>query len=410
MIPTIDGNTARDLVVQAAQSRADLDDAAALTAEFNAETIEQGRWHAEWGRGYPGFAPDRTRLAYWRGTLAGTMRIHSETMRIGEARLRTGLIAWPSTGAKYRDKGVARSLLDDAIRYLHEHRYHVALLFGQPQVHYPFGLTHCLPEYTIDVETRECLKLDNPYRVRLGITADTPVLQALHNENDQRVPCSLLRMGGHFARRSRPGAQCHVLLDGKGRVGAYFFAEDDGLTLQVDEIGLRDGDWNEAVLRACADQAMETSAETMRLCLAPDHPLAHYLQRFPSKHETSVLTAGGGMLACIDRDDLFQSMIPEWEARVRASKLCDARTELTLSIDDSTYRIRMTHGAIDCANERGRNRIDVSQDELAGLITGHLDPADLTAQSTFPVGQHVSTIVATLFPKRNPYVWPFDRA
>lgn len=404
-----DANAARDLEVRAVCDADELASASALMRLYGEETAEDGRWSSEWGKGYPGFAADRTRLAFWRGALAGVVQIHAETMRLGEARIRTGVISWPATGPEFRARGVARSLLVDAVKYLADHRYPAAILFGEPHVHYPFGFAHCLPDYTINLDTVACLRLDNPFRVRAAAPADWPLIQKIHTENDAMIPCSLLRTAGHLARRNRESVQTIVVLDPQGRTAAYAFAERDGNVLRIDEAGVRSIEWCDALIRVCADIAVDASIATIRLRVPPGHPIASHLRHFPSTHEKSVLTAGGGMLACIAIEDLFEAMVPEWESIVAGRAIARDRTELTLSVDGDPYRIRLNRGVVDCAAARGRNRFDVTREEVAGLITGHLDPRDLIQQRHFGVGDEITHIFSAIFPKRDPYIWPFDR-
>ena len=284
-------NTARDIEIRPAENAIDVDDAMALVDHQTSRRAPDDRWRAEWGHGYPGFAPERTRMAYWRGSLAGALYIHSETMQIGEARLRTAALSWPTTGGRYREKGVGRSLLADAMRYVTEHRYHVALFFGEPHVHYPFGFAHCLPEYSIETSTYECLKRQNPYRARLGFPGDLPELQRLHNHNDVQVPCSLLRFRGHFARRSHMDARHHVLLDSRGRIGAYGILQMDGVALHVVESAVRDEAWCDSLLSHCGHVADEHSVEEIHVHAPPAHPIARHLKHVPSTHSTSVYTS-----------------------------------------------------------------------------------------------------------------------
>ncbi|MDQ1257518.1 MAG: family N-acetyltransferase, partial [Candidatus Hydrogenedentes bacterium] len=43
-------------------------------------------WLKSFGAGYPGYLREHTRIALWNGELAGSLRLNTETIRIGEAR------------------------------------------------------------------------------------------------------------------------------------------------------------------------------------------------------------------------------------------------------------------------------------------------------------------------------------
>jgi len=403
------GSEAIDLNVRAARDDKETRLANELIANESEATGYTDRWSVNWGQGYPGFAPEHTRLAYWRDELAGALRIHSETIRLGEARLKVGGLGWLTTTARHRDKGIGRRLLMDALNYLAEHQFHLAMMFGRHNVHYPFGFVHCLPDYMVEVETFEALKHGNPYKTRKARTGDVQTLQRIHNDNDGPVACSILRTSGHFAHRAREFATCYVITDDQGRVNAYFFVEDYGDHLLVDEVGVRAPELCGAVTRACGDIAADQHHGRIRFLVPPSHVFARYFLDHPSLHEIQVLSDGGGMMAIINQSEMVESLIPEWEALIAGSVLRDARTEVTLNIQGEPIRIRVIKGAVDCAPSPGRSRVEVTDREMLHLITGYRHAEDLLATRQFTVGDEARLLLATIFPKRNPYVWPFDR-
>ena len=52
------------------------------------------RWLETSGAGYPGYVREHTRIALRGGEIAGALRLNTETIRLGEARLKTGGIGW----------------------------------------------------------------------------------------------------------------------------------------------------------------------------------------------------------------------------------------------------------------------------------------------------------------------------
>ena len=114
-------------------------------------------WMETCGAGYPGFQREHTRIALWRNELAGALRLTTETVRLGEARLRTGGLGWITTEGRHRQKGVCRALMLDAFKYMQAHNYHVAMLFGIPNFYHRFGFATTLFDYTITMELEDAL-------------------------------------------------------------------------------------------------------------------------------------------------------------------------------------------------------------------------------------------------------------
>jgi predicted N-acetyltransferase YhbS len=97
--------------------------------------------------GYPNHRPEFTRLAYWEGELAGTLRITSDTIRLGEARLHMGGLGWVSTAETHRHKGIARELLADTMNFLRARSYPRRHALRHPQFLSPLRLCHRLGQY-----------------------------------------------------------------------------------------------------------------------------------------------------------------------------------------------------------------------------------------------------------------------
>lgn len=402
-------STAVDLSVRPPRDKEELHRANELIHRAWEAEGRDDRWRVDWGKGYPGYAEDHARLAFWKGELAGALRIHSETIRIGEARLKAGGLGWLSTETRYRERGVARGLLLDALEFLREQRYHVAMLFGKPHVHYPWGFHTCLPDYTVVIETRSALKHESPYRVRAGGAGDMRVLQRMHSDNDSATACSILRLSGHFVNKAKEFTSSHVLTDTEGRIVGYYFAQDCGTYLEVEEVGVTDTSICPAILRHCGEMAAEGSLGTIRFRVPPTHLFARFMLEEPSVHETEVLQDGGGMLAFIDIPETLESMVPEWEEQLGRTLIRDARTEVTLVIEGQPIRVRANKGALDVAATSGTSRVSLSTRELMVMLTGHRSAADILEGRFGLVGGDARQLLQAIFPKRTPYVWMFDR-
>lgn len=360
--------------------------------------------------GYPGHRTDHTRLAYWNGELAGTLRVTEDTIRIGEARLHMGGLGWVSTAEEHRHKGIARELVSDTMHYLRARNFHVAMLFGIPNFYHRFGFTTVLGEHEVRMATLDALSVPHgTYRARAIKPGDIAAVQRLHSLSDHGTSCSLIRIAPHISLRWDRWREARVLTDDRGKVFAYFVPRRTPKGLFVDETGLSDRTLCGEVLHAAATLAQDELAQEMCFHMPPEHPFAQYLAQFRSRHEALLTRDEGGMMAFVNLGETLESMLPEWEAQVQNSAARGLRVEATLMVDRVPCRIRANKGAVDVALALGQNKCSLTQAELMQLLTGsrHLD--EVLSQRRRILSPESRVLLAALFPKRAPYVWPLDR-
>ncbi|MBI5095681.1 MAG: GNAT family N-acetyltransferase [Candidatus Hydrogenedentes bacterium] len=399
------------VVYRAVESDAELRLANDLMAKVHYQDFFAGmHWLETCGAGYPGFLREHTRIAAHRGEIAGALRLNTETIRIGEARLKMGGFGWVTTAPRFRSKGIARALMNDTLGYLRSHRYDVAMLFGIPNFYHKFGFAVTLAEYVIAVDVAEGMRLKCGYRLRTAKPGDIAALQRIHHANDADVACSLLRTGAHITNRWEQSYKAiQTLTTEQGKVCAYFHAHPENDGLSVAEVGVTDPSTYPAVLSACAAYAVEHNLGKMRFYAPPGHPFARFLLQIKSTHEMRVERDAGGMMAPIDIGETLEHMIPEWESLLARSAARELRTEFALVVNHANFRVRANRGAIDVASAPGENKLSVSLTELIQLLTGYLHLDDVIAARRRLIRHEARQLLTALFPKRNPYVWRFDR-
>src|SRR5262245_30394386 len=117
---------ASGLTVRAAAVGDELHRAQVLMARSHRpEFSESLNWFETTGATYPGFRPaEHTRVALIDGELAGALRLTTEVIRLGEARLKMGGLGWVATADEHRHKGVATALIRATLNYMAAHGYH----------------------------------------------------------------------------------------------------------------------------------------------------------------------------------------------------------------------------------------------------------------------------------------------
>lgn len=367
------------------------------------------RWLDTCGATYPGFSREHTRIALHKNDIVGGLRLNTDTIRIGEARLKMGGIGWVTTVEQYRGKGICRVLMDDALGYMRQHGYHVSMLFGIPDFYHRWGYVTTLADYSIMVDTMEALTFKNGLTVRAAKPGDIGAIRRMHAADDGDVACSIVRGEAHFSCRWDLIEGLNVLTDEKGKVLAYYHTAVRGDHLAVLEAGSVEPGVCGAILGAVAELADEHALGHIRFHAPPSSTIARSLLLCKSRHEMRLDRDADGMMVFMDVGETLETMVPEWEALVARTAVSQYRTEVTLFVDGVPYRIRGNRGAIDVAQTSGTNKISVSQGDLMHLVTGYRYPMDVLLSGRFIIAPEARDLFGVLFPKRTPYVWKFDR-
>ncbi len=366
-------------------------------------------WLSSSANSYPGFRPEHTRIALADGRIVGTVRLSTETLKIGEARLRMGGIGWVMTASDFRHRGVASRLLRDTMTYMRSQHYHVSMLFGIPNFYHQFGYATSLVDHSVSLDTVEALCCDNPFQVHRAKPGDIPAILKLHQRGESDIACTLIRSTSHVKNKWTRFSEWYVLRDGQGKVVAYFLVGRHNNTLRVEEGAVEEYGLAPAVIAAAGQIAERESRARVRFMLPPPHDLSRYLQQFRATFEARRDRNAGGMMAFVDVGETLESMIPEWESRVANSPVREARTELTLVLGGQSIRVRANRGALDIAPVSGRNKLTITNEELIHLLTGYRAVGDFFACSRTVITQDARMLGSAIFPERHPFVWEFDR-
>ncbi len=368
------------------------------------------RWFESSGATYPGFRPEHTRVALVDGEIAGALRVTTEVIRLGEARLKMGGLGWVATAEEHRHKGVCTALIRATLQYMRTHGYHVSMLFGIPNFYHRFGYTTTLAEYFVTLDAKEAARASTQYVLTRPMKpGDLPALQRIHTANDVDVACSILRSTAHLTNKWHKLKDAEVLTNTQGRMLAYVLGAPDGNAFVVTEAGIESPESAPVLIAHCARRAQDALSSELRFAVPPDHVLGRALRRYESRHETRLSRERGGMMTLVDAAEAIENLLPEWEARVAESALADLRSEVTLMVDGAPCRVRANRGALDVSPGIGVNKFSVSGQELLRLLTGYTHVEEVLYARRRLITADGRALLGAIFPKRDPYVHLLDR-
>ena len=398
-----------DVTVKAAQTDEELRQANELMAKAHfADYWEGAEWVNTVGMTYPGFKREHIRIALHRGQVAAALRMTTDTIRVGEARLKMAGFGCVTTDKAYRRRGLTSLVMDDAMRHLRAHRFHTAMLFGIPDFYHRWGFATALAEYSTTITLRDASPEASPAcRIRKIKPGDIPAVQRMHAANDEETACSLVRSAAHISNQWTRWEKARVLIDEQGKVTAYLRGRPDGTDYVVDEAGVAGYDACPALIRAAARLARAECAGRVKFLAPPSHPVIRHLLAFRADHAMRTDRNANGMLAVVDTGEALESLVPEWEHLLAGGTGGDA--EVTLVVDRTPWRVRARRGAVDVSAASGRCKVSLNGRELAQLIAGFRHPEEiLHDRLPFSRGGGAA-FLKTLFQKRVPFVWAADR-
>lgn len=347
---------------------------------------------------------EQLRVARLDGVVIGACRIAPEVMRLGESRLKIGVIRELTVHPQFVPHSVRDALLQDALAFLRERRYHLGLTVGPELILHRFGFVPLFRSMARCVAPRSvCGSAGLP--IRRAKHGDIPAIGRLYAGAYENTAGSLVRSRAHLARIWTGYRDTSVVTDGAGKTVGYFVARQQAACVDIGEFAfdgsIRPVDFVESVSRFAWE------SESTRAILRGPEAQLESLGSAPFPGESEAL-APVVYTTALDVDELLQSMIPEWENRILCSDLRQLEIEMTLSIGNDLYRIRSRRGAVLVDGERGSNRIALTSVDLIQSILGAAPPDGILSRERRLVTSEAAGFFRALFPYRAPYLSPLD--
>ena len=402
----------KDVVVKSVENDEELRQANELMARAQeANPSDAYAWLNSFGAGYPGYRREHTRVALFGSQVVAALRLTTDTIRIGEARLKMGGLGWVTTDRAWRRKGIISRVMTDTMRYMQEQRYHVSMIFDVSEYYQRWGFAAALADYAtvVGLTATDASAPERQFKMRPAKPGDIQAMQKMHALNDTDTACSLIRTQAHQANKWNQWEPVRVLTDGRGKLAAYFRGLHTDSDYTIDEVGVADDDACAGVLNAVIQLARETGAGRLRFAAPPSHPLIRQLHQRPLQQEMETHGDSNGMMAFANLGEALESMIPEWESRLTKTLPAPPHAEITLLVGRTAWRVRAHHGAVDVSPGSGGNKVGVSAQELIQLTVGHRDLEEVLATKRRIVNAEGMALLHAMFPRRVPYVWVLDR-
>ena len=242
----------------------------------------------------------------------------TQTIRVGCARLRAGIVGHVFTAEDQRGKGLANTVMTSAIERMRTRRDHIAFLLGIPRYYERFGYVTVEHYYATLLACRGTPAGAPGVTVREYRQEDLGAVMAVHALDNRYRTGSLTRSHEVWTKGpvTRGLRSCVVAVDSRDRLCGYapyagegfFFARlmaasDLATSLVVQEAGVRNRAAADALLAHLHTVASARNLQHLLFLGPPDHPLSQAMYQHGGQSRKAVVPDNGGAQARFVRFD-----------------------------------------------------------------------------------------------------------
>jgi hypothetical protein len=347
------------------------------------------------------------------------------TIQLGQARLRMDGIGGVATPEEHRHRGYSRRVLEAAVEFMTAGDAVLSTLYGIPHFYPKYGFATLGPEYTIaPTSLAERAELAGGYTARDGAPGDLPALKRLYRDETACAIAPLVRDDGwwvwdELARALEPGTGEVRVVERGGEVAGYAWrasgcwwmrqiSRDRPPALRIGEAFAADRDAADAVLAMCRRWASDLDLPVTTLAIPPTCRVGSAAQL----QNTRITALYGDEMEFMGRSvglvALLRALLPELEARWRPVSAGIPAFAITLVTGDERVTLAGDEDGIAVDTSRpGDATLRLDPGTVARLVTGGFEP-ELTLDShRLPAA--IMQVLAVLFPRQVPYIYPADR-
>lgn len=363
-----------------------------------------------------------TLVALMRGDeeLSSTL-IVPMTIRVGRAVLRMDGIGGVATPEEHRHRGYSRHVLENAVETMKAGDAVLSTLYGIPDFYPKYGYATVGPETYISLSATEASP-GSGHTFRVATPGDLVALQRLYRADTDGATGALVREDDWRAwselAEALAAGEVHVLTRDDRPVAyawpathAWWMEQWEGYTpggLKIGEAQAADPDAADALLAALRGWAYDTGQETVQLAIPQSGRVgaaatlqdAEVLQR--RRHTAEFMGRSTGTVA------LLRALRPELEARWRTVSASLPPFAIVIDTGEDLATLTGNDRGIGVASgAAGDIETQLTPGDLARLVLGGFDPDRLLERLIVPAA--AAPLLATLFPRRDPWIHPVDR-
>ncbi len=356
-------------------------------------------------------------------------------IQVGVAIVRMDGIGDVFSEPEYRNQGLSRRVLEEAVRLMRGGNAAVSMLYGIPNYYHKFGYQSAGANHYVLTDALPPGPLPGDYTVRGASLDDLPAIRSLYDWQAphgcgarRRWPdCPTWQLLMDTSQGLRPGDACRVVCNPAGHVSGYAwrgkgFWPLDPLERQwpglygIGEALARDAESAAALITACAQWAWEecrddASGQVCKAALSvpPDSVVGRQARRMNCVVCAQWAACGDSMVCLLDAGRLIRSILPELQEQWRRSRWTQP-VAVSLRTPQGSITLRADATGVQAEpDETADTVVEFPVSTLATLVMGAFEPGDLLDTLPEPPQGTVRELLEALFPLRYQHLYFPDR-
>ncbi len=335
--------------------------------------------------------------------------IADRQMRIGSCTVKIGGIAGVGTDAQYRKQGLASRVLNAAVELMGREDYDASFLYGIADFYHRFGFVTCMPQHSLELDTRSAERAEDRLKMRPVHKADYATIARIYNRDsaERTASCTRdVRRWRGFPMGSGFGVPCttRVVVDGRSRVIGYVLYDDIDTHCRVAEVGGRGEAVFHALLRDMARRAVALRRGSFSLSLPPDHPFALFCRSYGCTAHTAYERSAGPMGRLINLHSCMEKVCSVLALRWGPA---DRQQPLAVRTDIGDFSLGWRDNQLRVDHEQMRGAVRLDQTALTQLLLGYATPSHLKAAGQLACSKAQLALLERLFPLQQAHMsWP----
>lgn len=334
--------------------------------------------------------------------------IANRQMRIGTAVVEVGGIAGVGTDKRYRNKGLARQVLDATLSLMQRENYDASFLYGIQDFYDKFDFITCMPEHNLELDTRAAERAIKVLKTRALKKGDMPHIARIYNRTNAKLTASCvrnIRTWHGFPRGSGFFVPCfvRVVVDARDRIVGYAVYDDVKDRCRIAEVGGQSADVFSSLLHDMARRAVALRREKLSLSLPPDHTFALFCRDYGCSARTTYERNAGSMGRIINLRPFVEKLLPELAQRWTSNN----RSTLSIRTDIGHFSLRWHKQHLTIGDASARGAAHINQDALMQLCLGYKTASDLQSRKKLRAPVSQIALLEQLFPLQQAHMfWP----
>jgi len=350
--------------------------------------------------------PEHSRLVRVGGQIVSHIRLYDRWIRVGATAVHVGCVGDVCTLPEHRQRGYARALLKDALRYWDQHDYDISMILSGVGVYERVGwVTFPEVRYSATVPAQGSAAQDPSYPTRrFARDEDLAQVQGIYEAYNRRRAHTTVRSheywAKHFYWTPREIEEAFYVAERDGRIVAYCRCGHGGQELTLLELCYLPEERGAAasLVEALARYAHKRGYERLAGYLPDDSAALPLLRQWPDfrAEETRVM-----LFQLVNLPRLLRRLAGELSERARGVQ----RVELTIKVSRHACGLRVGPGKVEVVAPTGPT-LEVAEADLFRLLLGQARPDELG--SCAALDERTQELLGLLFPPTHPVYWRTD--